>query len=506
MADAIAGLSLLSPTVFAFMLLGVVVTQIVVIIPGLGAAVALAILLPFMFGLEPTAAIAMLVGAAVTSGTGNSVTGVLFGVPGSPTGVATIFDGYPMTKKGQGSRALAAALMASMVGGLLGAIVLAFMIPIVRPLILAFGPSEFFLMVIAALVVMASLGREDRIRGLISGFLGLFFAFVGQEVSTGVPRYTMGQLYLWDGLKLVPALIGLFAVAEMIRLMTQGGAIAEQGTPADIAGQRWQGILDVFREWRVTLQSSMVGVLIGLVPGLGGGTAQFVAYGQAVKTSKNPSEFGKGTVKGVIAADACTNSKEGGALVTTLAFAIPGSPTMAILLVALVLMGVTPGSEMLSTNLDITWMIVWVLVFANILAGGLTLLFSSRLARLSFVPISLLVAPVLAVSIFGSYATTRHVGDIWTALAFGLLGYAFIQYGYSRALLIIGMVLGPILEQNLTLAIQLYGWDFIRRPISIGLTVIIVVLLATPIIGFARRVAATTLEPVGADERDTRSS
>lgn len=478
LSQMLAGLSALDLGTIVAVMLAVVLSQVVAIIPGLGGAFLLAVILPFIFGMEPMLAIAILIGATATDGTGNGVTSIIFGVPGSPTGVATTFDGYPMAKKGLAGRAIGASMAGAAVGGIIGAFALALMIPIVRPIVLSIGAAEFFILVVVALFAIAYVREEALLKGLVAGGLGLALSFVGMEGSSGVTRFTFGQLYLWDGLQLVPFMIGLFAVAEMLELTVKGGSIADEAEAEANAsiGGAWQGVLDVFRHWRVTVRGSLLGIWIGILPGLGGSAAQFMAYADAARVDKNPDPpFGQGNVKGIIASDAATNSKDGGALVPTLAFGIPGSSSMAILLAGLVTLGIQPGPNMLEENLDILWMIIFVLVFANLFAAGLVILFANAFAKLTRVRAALIVPPVLVISLFGAYATTRHVGDIWTALGVGVVGYFMKKYGYSRATLVIGFVLGPLLEHYLQQSLQLFGpWFLFTRPIALGLTIALV--------------------------------
>lgn len=477
-SQMLSGLTALDPIVLVAVFGAVILAQVVAIVPGLGGAFLLAVLLPFVFGMEPLMAIAILVGATATDGTGNSVTSIIFGVPGSPTGVATTFDGYPMAKRGMAGRAIGAAVAGSAVGGLLGAVALAFMIPVVRPIVLAIGGAEFFVLVVVALFAIAYVREEALLKGLASGGLGLALSFIGMEGSSGVTRFVFGQLYLWDGLRLVPFMIGLFAIAEMLSLTAKGGTIAEtaEGRPdAKISGAL-EGVRDVFRHWRTTVRSSLLGVWVGILPGLGGSAAQFLAYAQEARATKNPDPpFGEGNVRGVIAADATTNSKDGGALVPTLAFGIPGSSSMAILLAGLVTLGIQPGPDMLKSRLDVLWMIIFVLVISNIFAAVLVILFANTFAKLTYLRASLIVPPVLVISLFGAYATTRQIGDIWTALGIGILGYFMKKYGYSRATLVIGFVLGPLLEHYLQQSLQLFGpWFLFNRPIAFALLLVLV--------------------------------
>ncbi len=493
---------LLDPTLLLFVLLGVILAQIVSIIPGLGGAFLLAVILPFTFGMDPIVAIAVLIGATVTDGTGNTVTSIVFGVPGSPTGVASLFDGHPMAKQGLAGRAIGAGVGACAVGAVIGAVALAVMIPIVRPIVLAIGPAEFFVLIVVALYAIAYVREESLLKGLVAAGLGLALSFVGMEAGSGVPRFTFGELYLWEGLQLVPFLIGLFAVAEMIDLLRRRGRIAEREIDTELGGG-WEGVKDVFRHFRATWTSSWVGVGVGILPGLGGSAAQFMSYAAVARTSKTKGlpPFGKGNIEGVIAADAGTVSKDGGALVPTLAFGIPGSSSMAILLAAFISLGVDPGPNMLEGNLDIVWMIVIVLILANILATALILLFTKPFAKLTYVRASMIAPAVLVISLFGAYTTTQHVGDIFTVLGVGVLGYFMKKYGYSRATLVIGFVLGPLLEHQFQLSLQLFGPAFLLvEPIATALSAALLASIAWSLIRAKRRARR---EATGASREST---
>ena len=472
-------LGMLTPDVLIALFVGVILCQIVVAVPGLGGPFVLVMVLPFALTMDPISAIAILIGAAVVSGTGNTVTSVLFGVPGSSMGIASIFDGYPMAKRGEATRALAAGFTASGVGGIFGAIVLALLIPVMRPVVLLFGPPEFFMLVLTAIVFIAMIGSSDPIKALLAGGVGLMLAMVGQEPTTAALRFTFGQLYLWDGVELVPFLIGLFAIAEMLRLTIDRGTISRSGS-VHAKGQTKQGILDVFRHWTATLQSSVVGVLVGIVPGLGGEAAQFLAYSQVSRTSKNRKEFGNGAVEGVIAADAATNSKEGGSLVPTLLLGIPGSSGMAILLLMLIAVGVQPGRNLLEENLEILWLMVIILVIASVLASLFCLSAVRLLAKATTVPAATIIAPVFVVSFFGAYATNYSFGDIVVLLVSGIVGFFMVRYGYSRTTLVIGYVLGGLAETNFLLARRIFGWTFLTRPIVLGLMAILALTVLVP--------------------------
>src|SRR5919109_3537101 len=316
---------------FLFMMIGMAVGFAVGILPGLGGATTLALMLPFIYNMEPTTAFASLLGSNAVTATTGDITSVLFGVPGEGITAATIVDGHPMAKNGEAGRALGAALMSSLVGAVFGAFILALAIPIVSPLVLSIGSAEFFMLSVLGVTFVASLSGANIPKGLLAGGLGLVLAMVGLDPIESVPRFTLegflgedNSLFLWDGVSLISVTIGLFAIPEIIDLAVQGTSIAREGTPTKLGGVM-EGIKDSFRHWKLVLRCSGIGAYIGLIPGMGGGPAQWLAYAHAVQSSPSKERFGKGAVEGVLGPGAANNSKEGGALIPTLAFGVPGS-------------------------------------------------------------------------------------------------------------------------------------------------------------------------------------
>lgn len=474
------GLALITPNVLLYMTIAVIICTVVVMTPGLGGSFALAITLPFVFRMDAITGIAFIMAITTVNGTGNSVTSILFGIPGSASGVASIFDGFPMTQRGEGVRAVSAALFASLWGGVIGAIALAVSLPVLRPIVLAVRPPEFILIIVLAILAISFIGASDPLRGLISGGLGFMLAFIGLAPSSGAPRYDFGQLYLWDGLALVPVLLGLYAIAEMISLVQRGGSIASVPPQQNSMKQLGQGFMDTVRHFRVVAQSSIIGLWVGLAPGLGDGAAQYIAYSQAARTSKNRDLFGKGTVEGVIAADAATNSKEGGALVPTLAFGIPGSSTMAIVIAALLAFGIQPGPEMFTTHIDLVWMLVWILVITNFIAVAVSLGLVPLMRKLTAIRSSIIAPPILILALLGGYSTNNNILDIVVVIVFGFIGYMMKVFGYSRPIFLIGFVLGGLLESNYLLTMNVWGIAFLRRPLVIILIAVGVFMVAGP--------------------------
>lgn len=466
--------------VFGYMVLGVLIGLVIGILPGVGGTFSLAMLIPFTFRMEPASAFALLLGAHAVGYTGGSITAILLNTPGDPPNAATVFDGFPMTRKGQAGRAIGAALTSSALGGAFGGFVLIALIPIMRPLILSFGPPEFFMVALVGISFIAALSGKSLIKGLISGGVGLLLGFVGMEMSTATERFTFGLLYLWDGVKLVPVILGLFAVAEMIELAISGGSLVERSLVTKVGGAL-QGLKDTFKRWWLVLRCSVIGTLVGIVPGIGGDVACFLAYGHAKQTERNGPQFGTGVVEGVIAPESANNAKEGGALVPTVAFGIPGSAGMAILLGAFYIQGLTPGPEMLATNLWLIFFMAWIVIIANILAAAICMAFANQVSRIALLPGSLLVPLVLILVGIGAYGPRNSLGDLAVALIFGFVGYVMKKYDWPRAVLIIGLVLARVMEKNLLLSLRLYHETFFLRPITLVLLVLLAISLVISI-------------------------
>ena len=484
----LAGLAALStPQAILFMIIGVSYGLMVGILPGLGGIVAIALLLPFTYGHELAATLALLLGAHIATIWGGSVTSILFKVPGAAQSLALVFDGHPMTQQGHASRALGASATAALLGGLMGAIFLAFSIPIVRPLMLALGPSEYLMMALWGLTIIATFSEGSLLKGFVATSLGIMIAYVGMDPVSGTPRFWFGNVYLLDGISFPVAMIGLFAVAEMIKLYVKGGAIVDR-----VAGEEkssvLDGVKDALQHWWLVLRSSLLGLWIGVLPGVGASVGGIAAYAQAAQMSKTPERFGKGAVEGVIAPDATLGANEGGGLMPTLAFGIPGGESMAILLVAFLSMGIVPGPQMLTTELDLVFSMVWIIVIANLLTTLIGLAISSRLAKLPTLNPNVMIPLVLSVCFLGAFATRGLVEDVLVAALFGVIGYLLDKYSYSRANFVIGMVLADMIERNLHISMGLYGNLFVlTRPITLAMLIFIIFTTALPLIRQFRR-------------------
>lgn len=484
-------LGIFEPKTLLTMLAGIAIGFAVGILPGLGGSVSLALMLPFTFYMEPVQAFAFLLGMYVVTATTGDITSVLFGVPGEATSAATVLDGYPLTRKGQAGRALGGALLASTLGAIIGAFALALSIPVMRPLVLALGPPEFFMLTMLGLSFVIALSGRSIIKGLMMAAAGFLISMVGLDPQAGVPRYAFGQLYLWDGINIVALVVGLFGGAELLQLMLSKSSISQRAAADPYAGLAL-GLRETLQHWRVVVRSSLIGIGVGVIPGLGGSVSQFIAYGSAQQASKHPELFGKGSMEGVIAAGANNNAKDSGALIPTIAFGIPGSVSMAVLLGAFIIAGLQPGPEMLTTHLDVTFSLVWITVVSNIIAVIVALLLLKQLVKLSFLKGTWLVPFLLILLSIGAFTANNDINDIIVMVLAAAFGVVCIHWDWPRVPFLLAIVLGGTAERYLFLSYSLDAWTWLNDPIVVGLATLIVSVIAGPYVrkGLRRRAVA----------------
>lgn len=445
-----------------FMVLGVLVGLVVGIIPGLGGIAGMSLLLPFLYGMEPTVALGMLMGLVAVIPTGDTFASVLLGIPGSSSSQATVIDGFSLAKRGQAARALSSAFLSSMMGGLIGAVVLTGFILIARPLVLSFSSSELFMLTLLGLSMVAVLSGRDLFKGLAACGLGLLVGAIGMAPATGEFRMNFGLDYLYDGLPLVVVGLGIFALPEIIDLLVKRGTIAEE--PCRL-GEGWRkGIRDVREQRGLVARCAAIGSLVGTIPGLAGSVVDWLTYGHAVQSAKDKSEFGKGDIRGVIAPESANNACACGAMVPTLLFGVPGSGTAAVFLGGLLLLGLQPGVGMIETHLDLTYTIIWSLALANILGAALCLALARPVASLTRVPFATLAPLITVLIMFAAFQATRSTGDLLALGAVGVLGVLFKQANWSRPAFLIGFVLAPGAEGYFYQAVQFQGTDAFIRP------------------------------------------
>ena len=462
---------LADPWIWVWIVGGVLWGLVFGLIPGVGSLTAMALFLPFVFKLEVLQAMPMMVALSAVGFNGGAITAILIGVPGEPPNVATTFDGYPMTQKGEGARAIGAALTSSLLGGVAAAFLALGMIFAVLPLVMAFTSMEMVFIILIGLAFISILGKGSRLKGLISGGLGLMVSSVGLATVTGEPRFTFGVAFLYDGLHIVPISLGLFAVPPMVDLALKGGAgtIATGKVVFTEMKDAWRGARDVFQHKLLWLRSTIIGYLFGVIPGVGASAAVFVAYGQAKKTSKHPELYGTGIVEGVIAPESCNNAKESGSWLTTLVLGIPGSGTGAMALGGLIMLGLYPGPTMLTEHMDLSLTLILILAASNLIGALICFRLAPYLALVSKTPGRFLIPLSLVVIFAGTYAYKGNIGDVIILLIFSVLGICMRMFGYNAASLFLGYILGALFENYLFVSLQLGGPLFFLRPICLFL-------------------------------------
>jgi len=448
-----AFLAVLNGGSLAYLVAGVLLGLTFGVIPGLGGTTALALLIPVTYTLDPLDAMYLAGGVMGATSFGGSISAILLNTPGTAPNAATTFDGYPLARQGKAGLAIGASATASAMGGLIGLFTLLLFIPIAREVVLSFGSSEFLLLTILGLAAIAVSVRGKLLRGLVAACVGLLLAFTGANQFTGDTRFTGGIDYLWDGIPLVPALTGLFAISQMIELALKGGSVAEDtdrqsALKMKISGVG-EGIVAVFRHWPVLLRGSVIGTVIGAVPGLGGTVAAFLSYSSTAQTAKDSHTFGTGNIKGVIAPEAANNAKDGGSLIPTVAFGIPGSAETAIFLAILVLHGMEPGPAILLYNEREIYGLIVALTASAVGASVVGLMFSRVLILITRIDVNIIVPVVVTLSLTGVYVLEGRMADVLLTVAMGVLGYLMIRFDYPRLTLVIAFVLGETAERSL---------------------------------------------------------
>ena len=484
--------ALADPTRFLILLAGVLIGLVLGVIPGLGGVVGLTLLIPFTYSLDTYSAFALLLGMAAVTTISDLIPAILFGVPGSVGAAATVIDGHALAKQGQAGRALGAGYTAALIGGVMGALLLAAVIPIVRPAVLYIGSPELLSFSIFGLSMVAVLSGRAPLKGFAGAGIGIMLAMIGSGSQTGTERWTFDTLYLWDHLPLVPFTLGLFAMPELAEMAVLRTSVARYGVIPDVSvSAQWQGARDALRHWWLIVRCGWLGAVLGTVPGLGASSIDWIAYGHAVRTEKNAEGFGHGDIRGVIAPEASNNAKEGGHLIPTIAFGVPSGASMAVLLSAFLMHGLVPGPDMLTKNLDVTFLMIWSLTLAHII-GGLTCLAASGLfARLSTVRAGRLVPLVLALMFLSAFQGSQSWGDLYTMIGFGAVGWIMKNLDWPRPPLMLGFVLGTVFERNLFISTQIYAGAWIWRPVVLAVLAVTLWLVSGPLRTNIRDLAAT---------------
>ena len=436
-----------APVSFALLLVGTIGGLILGATPGLSPTMAVALLIPFTFQLEAAQGL-ILLGAAYTSTVaGGAVSAILLKIPGAPANIATTLDGHTMAKKGEGAKALQLSFLSSAVGGVFGVLLLIFLTPLLAQWALAFGPSHLFWLAILGVTVIGSLDSSSVVKGLLSGSIGLCLATIGFDDIMGAQRFIFHPS-LGGGINIIAALIGLFAIPQVLTMFAKG----RQTAGAEVIEVKKHSVLDATKEmlrWpRALTIGTLTGSIIGLIPGVGGQIAGLVAYDQTRKFSKDREKFGTGHPEGVIAAEAANNAMVGPSLVPLLTLSIPGSPTAAVLLGGLLIHGIFPGSDLFDNHPDVAWTFINSMLIGQILMCVFGLYVAGMAARVAQVPQSIMAAVVLVLSVFGAYSVQSSMGDVYVMACLGVMMYFLERFGFSAAPLVLGLILGPIAEAN----------------------------------------------------------
>lgn len=489
--------ALFDPMRLAALFAGMLVGMVFGMLPGLGGVAAVSILLPFIYYLDDYSGLAMLLGAVSVVYTSDTITSVLLGAPGSPASAPTAIEGHALAKQGQAARALGVGFLASMVGGLVGSLVLFFAIPIAGPIVLMLSTPELFMLALVGLFFASSMIGKDLAKGLAAAALGVLLGVVGPAQAAADFRFTFGQVYLLDGFSLTIVALGLFGVAEVISMLAQGGGISHQRMEVSQWGE---GFRDFWRHRWLVLRASLIGVLGGFVPAVGASASTWVAYGHAIRSTKDKSKFGKGEIRGIAASEGANNATVISDLVPTLLFSVPGGPAAAIFLGALFSFGYYPGPRMVTQNPDLMFLIVWSVALTSIVGAALCFAITPMLARLTRIPFAIIAAPLVLVMVIGAYQATSTIGDIFMLFMLGALGWLMKHGGWPRAPALVGFVLSGPMEQYFWLTNQIHGWSWLTRP---GVLVIASIIVIPLLISGVRKLRQWQSNEAVAEPEDT---
>ena len=478
-----AGLALIADPFNIFLIFcGVLIGVLVGALPGLSSPIAIALLLPFSITLEPVPAIAMMAALYCAGTFGGSITAILINAPGAPPAVATAFDGYPMAKRGEAGRALGLAAVSSVCGGIISLVVFLLATPFLAALALKFRPQEYFALAVFALSMLASISGKSSIRNLIAGAVGVLIGTVGIHLTTGVERFTFGNAELSEGINFVPVLIGLFAMSELLKQSQTLNVVYERVTSVVLKLPS----RDDFRKIKWTiLRSSGIGTFIGILPAEGSTVAAIMGYNEAKRWSKNKDEFGKGTPVGIAGPEAANNAATGGAMVPTLALGIPGSATTALILAALIMHGFRPGPYLLRETPEFIYAIFGAMLIANFMFLGIGLAGAKLFARVTLIPRTLLWPSVFVFSMVGAYSFSSSIFDVWIMVIAGVVGFVMSRHGFGPAPLVMGLILGGLVEESLSQSMIMLdnNWlRFLESPIACGFFLLTALSLLWPVL------------------------
>jgi len=475
-------LTTISPVNLLLVFVGMIVGVLFGSLPGISSSMGIVLMLPFTYYMGILPSIIFLVALYAGSAYGGSITAILFNTPGTPESVATTFDGYPMTKQGKAGRALSLAISASAFGGVFSVLTMLFLAPPLSTIALKIQSAEYFALTVLGLIVIASIGTKSSLKAIISGLIGIIIALIGMDPIVGVDRFTFDHIELMNGIEMIPIMIGTFALAEVLNQVSERHNQINMDNKVSLETVK---LIDMIKYKWVLLKSAVIGTVIGILPGTGGSIASIVSYGEAVRSSKNKGRFGQGEEKGVVAPETANNAAAGGAMIPTLVLGIPGSPTTAIILAALALQGLQPGPQLMTDQ-----PLMLYCIFFSMFIASVTVFIGGRIGVKVFaavlkLPYSILGTLIVLLSVVGSYAVGNSIFNLWVMLLFGVIGYFMKKYHFSPASLILGLVLGPMMEENLRRQLLVTNGDylsFFARPVSAVILLLALVALFYPVI------------------------
>ena len=436
-----------------FMCAGTFFGILVGAIPGLTGTMAVSLLVPLTYTMDPLSGISMLCGIYNGAIYGGSISAILFRIPGTPAACATIFDGYPMTKQGRGEAALELAVSSSTFGGFFSVFMLLLIAPVLAKFALMFGPAEYFWVAVFGMSMLVSLSEGSMIKSLISGMLGLFLSQVGMDPANGVSRFTFDSMYLMGGLELVPVLIGMFALPEVFTLLEKQITKNEY---YHYASQEKVRLFGMFRTyWKTHVRGAIIGTIVGIIPAAGGNIASFISYDQAKRASKDPDSFGKGNPEGVVASEVANNAITGGSFVPLLTLGIPGSTTTAAIMGAFLIHGINLGPQLFNKDPGLVYGLIWALLLTNFIMCALGFYGSKIFRRALMIPDSVLAPLIVVFAVIGSYSINSNMFDVAMLISFGIFGYFCNKFHFPLTPIVLGLILGPIMEANLLRALTI---------------------------------------------------
>ena len=460
-------MTVLTPGCLLWLVLGVFIGIVFGAVPGLTAATGVAVFTPVTFGMPFAQAFGFLLGLYCGGYYGGSIPAILIHTPGAPGNVATSLDGYPMAQSGQAGRALSISVTSSWLGGTFSAFCLLIFANIVARFALKFGAQEYFSVALIGLSCIVGVSGDSMLKGIIAACLGMLLACIGVDPMDGVLRYTFGVTSMMKGIATVPALVGLFALSEAFAKAETETATVE-GKTGKITGVR-PHFIEYWRNKLLLLKSMVIGTVVGAIPGTGPTIAAWMSYSEAKRSSKHPEEFGHGSVEGIMACESSNNAVTGGAIIPMVTLGIPGDPVTAILLSALMIQGLTPGPTLITKNPEIVGVILWILLIGNLVMLAFGLGFAKLFPKLLSVPPKILFPIVMVMCVVGSYAVNNSSFDMWVAFGLGIFGYVMIKFGFPVAPMVLGIILGPIMEPNFRRALissKMNFATFFTRPLS----------------------------------------